>query len=124
MDLIETPRVDNVKFCEAVFREEQNQTQNQLFEGSLCLTCHHFIFSFNDKTTKEIWVLYSLIDSIEAKKDTVNKFQLIIKCKNFKQLIIEFANLSNMQSVQRSLESLSNISKIKLFSLPFWPQSK
>ena len=114
MDLIETPRVENVKYCEVVYEEDKNQKSNQFNDGRLCLTCHHLIFSFNDQKSKEIWILYSSIDSIEPKvKET--KYQLLIKSKDFKITIIEFSNLNNLQSVQRSLEALSNISLFMLF---------
>jgi hypothetical protein len=56
MDLIEIPRVDNVKYCKILIDEQKQQT-TPFNDGSLCLTSHHLIFSPKDRhKNKEIWV--------------------------------------------------------------------
>lgn len=60
MDLIEIPRVDNVKLYRQIFSDTKNQLVTQKLEGSLCLTSHHLIFSnksiANQANQIEIWV--------------------------------------------------------------------
>ncbi len=58
MDLIEIPRVDNIKLTTQVLNEFANQMNYEVLEGSLCLTSHHTIFSCKGKEDKshEIWV--------------------------------------------------------------------
>lgn len=112
MDLIETPRVDNIRYCRQIYNEEQGQVSTQFVDGSLCLTSHHLIFS-SKNTKQEIWIMHSLIDSLESKiRDNNTKFQLILKCKDFRVFIIEFPVLNQLQSVVKSLDALSNISNI------------
>ena len=54
--------------------------------------------------------MHTLIDSLEQKiRET--KFQLIMKIKNFQIFVLEFPSLYVCQSVCKSLESLSNLSK-------------
>ena len=123
MDLIETPRVNQIKYGRQVFNEEQGQMSVQFSEGSLCLTSHHLLLTSSDRS-QEIWIMHSIIDSIENTSNTSNaantntntngkdnKFQLIIKCKDFQMFIIEFSVLSQCMSVFKSLDALSNISK-------------
>lgn len=113
MDLIETPRVNNIKYCRQVYNEEQGAVSLQFVEGSLCLTSHHLIFS-SQINKQEIWIVHSMIDSIESKIRDPNKNQLIIKCKDFQIFLIDFPMLSQLQSVAKSLDALSNISKKKI----------
>lgn len=59
MNLIEIPRVDNVRLEYQTFSENtSNQTRAEIVDGSICLTSHHLIFlpkQANEKC-KEIWV--------------------------------------------------------------------
>ncbi len=127
MDLIETPRVNQIKYGRQVFNEELGQMSLKFSEGSLCLTSHHLLLTSSDRS-QEIWIMHSIIDSIEnnnnannntkENKDSANKFQLIIKCKDFQVFIIEFSVLNQCMSVFKSLDALSNISK--KISLIIW----
>ncbi len=59
MDVIEIPRIDNVKLNRQMFSEINgvyDQLVNHTIEGSICLTSHHLIFSPKQKTEEEIWV--------------------------------------------------------------------
>jgi hypothetical protein len=57
MDLIEIPRVDNIKLVHQILNEFGNELNNEILEGSLCLTSHHTIFSCKGKEKNhEIWV--------------------------------------------------------------------
>ena len=56
MDLIEIPRVDNVKYNRLLYSDEHKQLLNEFCDGSLCLTSHHLIFFPKEKKDKEIWV--------------------------------------------------------------------
>lgn len=107
MDLIEIPRVDNVKYCKMLI-DEQKQMMNQFCDGSLCLTSHHLIFSPKEKVNQEIWIQHSLIDLLEPKiRET--KFQVVLKLKNFQMYLIDFPGLYACQSITKSLSALSNI---------------
>ena len=110
MDWIEIPRVDNVKFTRQTFDTIQNQLTSQILDGSICLTSHHLLFTTKqNKKDEEIWILHSLIDSLEPKiRET--KFQLVIKCKNFQIYQIDFPSLNYCHSIYKSLEGLSNLS--------------
>lgn len=113
MDLIEIPRVDNVKY-HFLYSDEKRQRTSPFIDCSLCLTSHHLIFSPKEKSGKETWVQHSLIDSLDSKvRET--KFQIILKCKDFKMFLIDFPSLYSCQSITRSLEALSNISNSNYF---------
>ena len=119
MDWIEIPRVDNVKFTRQIFDTIQNQLISQTLDGSICLTSHHLLFTTKqNKKDEEIWILHSLIDSLEPKiRET--KFQLAIKCKNFQIYQIDFPSLSICQSINKSLDLLSNLSESNLNILSY-----
>ena len=109
MDLIEIPRVDNVKYYQ-LYSDEKHQRTNSFIDCSLCLTSHHLIFSAKEKSNKEVWIQHSLIDSLDSKvRET--KFQIVLKCKDFKMFLVDFPSLYSCQSITKSLEALSNISK-------------
>ena len=119
MDLIEIPRVDNVKYCKILI-DDQKQLVNQFIDGSLCLTSHHLIFSPKEKANKEIWIQHNLIDQLELKnKET--KYQIILKCKDFQQYLVDFPSSYACLSIHRSLEALSNITSENM-KLPFFYQ--
>jgi len=119
MDLIEIPRVDNVRYGQYFPDVNKQSIYNKLCDGSICLTSHHLIFSPKDKSetnyyNKEILVQHCLIDTIESKirdNQTKSVFQIILKCKNFQMFLVDFPNLYACNSIVRSLEALSNISK-------------
>lgn len=118
MDLIEIPRVDSVRFSKHSFNE------NQFVDASICLTSHHLILipkssdAAAASNVKEIWLLHSLIDSLEARIRDLTKFVLTIKCKNFQQIFIEFTSQSTCQSIFKSLDGLSNLTCENLY--PFF----
>jgi hypothetical protein len=59
MDLIETPRVDNIKLSKQAFNESLSQTSTIVYDGSIILTTHHSIFTLRSpdgKGNEEIWV--------------------------------------------------------------------
>lgn len=65
-----------------------------------------------------VWlkIQHSQIDILEQKikeKERDPKYQAILKCKDFQLFLVDFPNQYSCQSVCRSLESLSNISKLK-----------
>lgn len=70
MDVIEIPRIDNVKLTRLVYSEIDgvyDQLVNHTIDGSICLTSHQLIFSPKQKSTssqvdEEIWVLLYRID--------------------------------------------------------------
>jgi hypothetical protein len=54
--------------------------------------------------------MHTCIDAMEAKiRET--KFHLVIRSKNFQIFLIDFPSAYVCQSVHKSLESLSNLSK-------------
>ncbi len=123
MDLIEIPRVDNVRYGQYlpdVQKQSLINSSSKLCDGSLCLTSHHLIFSPKDKSetkqiNKEILVQHCLIDLIETKireNQTKPVFQIVLKCKNFKMLLVDFPSMYACQSIVKSLEALSNISNL------------
>ncbi len=138
MDLIEIAKVSNVKLTKTVFDDESRQFQSKEFDGLLNLTCHHLIFTAlnepSESKHRELWVssfnkhsilfevfihfhlslnlkiLHSLVDQVERRIVNNVKYQLVLKCKNFRTFQLDFANLNVCQSVAKSLESLSNLS--------------
>jgi hypothetical protein len=58
MDLIEIPRVDNIKYYWQTFNDNSiKRTPVDFIDGSINLTSHHLIFNPKDKQTdKELWV--------------------------------------------------------------------
>lgn len=119
MDLIEIPRVDNVKYYQ-LYSDEKRQRTNSFIDCSLCLTSHHLIFSAKEKSNKEVWIQHSLIDSLDSKvRET--KFQIVLKCKDFKMFLVDFPSLYSSQSIARSLEALSNITSENM-KFPFFYQ--
>ncbi|CAF0826541.1 unnamed protein product [Brachionus calyciflorus] len=126
MDLIEIPRVDNVKLYRQVYNNEANQLVTQKILGSLNLTSHHLIFTSQITPEKpqrdEIWIVHSLIDSLD-KNISETKYQLMIRCKNFQIIFFDFPTLYCCQSIHKSLESLSNLSSENM-KLPFFCQVK
>lgn len=57
-------------------------------------------------------LLHSAVDAVERKLIQSNgKFSIILKCKDFKLLSLEFETVEAMNSVASSIEQLSNIGK-------------
>lgn len=64
MDLIEIPRVENVKFYRQIYNYELNHLKTEKLTGSLNLTSHHLIFisqTDSEKPREEIWVIFFLL---------------------------------------------------------------
>lgn len=58
VELIKTPRVDNVVLHRPFY---------PAVEGTLCLTGHHLILSSRQDNTEELWLLHSNIDAIDKR---------------------------------------------------------
>jgi hypothetical protein len=116
MDLIEIPRIDGIKYCRHIYNNH-DQAGAQFVECTLCLTSHHLIF----KSKKdELWIMHSNIDLLEMKlRENNTRFQLIIKCKDFQIITVEFNQLNHLQSIFKSLDALSNITSESM-KLPFF----
>lgn len=111
-EFITTPMVDNVTLYRP-FKVPDN--------GTLCITGHHMIFSTRQKENhEELWLLHSAVDAVERKLIQSNgKFSIILKCKDFKLLSLEFETVEAMNSVASSIEQLSNIDDVTL-KYPFF----
>lgn len=58
-------------------------------------------------------ILNGMIDTLELKiRET--KFQILLKCKDFRIYLIDFPSIYHCQGVFKSLDALSNISKNSL----------
>ncbi|KAK3087957.1 hypothetical protein FSP39_012815 [Pinctada imbricata] len=111
-EFINTPKVDNVM----LFQPFKNPQQ-----GTLCITGHHLIFSTRRlDNTEELWLLHSNVDMVEKKSSPASlKFVMILKCKNYTMLQIDFQNAEDLNSVAMSIENLSNIDDVTL-KYPFF----
>lgn len=92
--------------------------------GTLCITGHYFILSSGD-VNEELWMLHRMVDSIEKRltlssgTEKVLSGTVILKCKDFRILQLEFSNIDDCNNVFNSIEYLMNLKDSKTY-YPFF----
>nr|XP_014348177.1 PREDICTED: myotubularin-related protein 9 [Latimeria chalumnae] len=109
VELIKTPRVDNV----VLFRPFLPKV-----EGTLCLTGHHLILSSRQDSTEELWLLHSNIDSID-KRFLGSLGTIIIKCKDLRIIQLDIPGMEECLNIASSIEALSTLDSTTLM-YPFF----
>ena len=85
----------------------------------ICGSCTDQIYEKNAgsklKDVESMYVLqllHSNIDMVEKKmSQSTNKFVMILKCKDFSMLQMDFQNSEDLMNVATSIENLSNIGR-------------
>lgn len=112
VEYIKTPKLDGVTlyqpFCPPV-------------EGTLCITGHHLILSSRKTNTEELWLLHSLVDSLE-KKFVGSIGHLTLFCKNFKIIQLDIPSMEECLNIASSIEQLSSLQSLKM-TYPFFYRS-
>ena len=108
MDLIKTPKVDNVKLL-----ERYNSRKSTV--GTLYLTTTHLIFVDVDGK-KETWILHMHISSIERLPLSTGGSPIQIRCKDFRCVTFVIPRDRECQDIIESLQQLSQPSKLIICS--------
>ncbi|XP_057337860.1 myotubularin-related protein 9 [Microplitis mediator] len=117
-DMIPVAKVECV-----VLTEKTNEKQSRL-EGTLCLSDHHLLLSFREESRKDLWLLYRNIDVIEKKTNNqIPGGSIILKCKDFRILQLDFINTDDLISIATSLEKLSSLDQTLQYPFFFRPQT-
>lgn len=71
--------------------------------GTLYVSCEKLLFVSVDKSL-EVWLLYTLIDTVERKSLTLHGTPLHIRCKDFRQLRFVIPRQQDAQDVYDALQ--------------------
>ncbi|KAG8036788.1 hypothetical protein G9C98_004110 [Cotesia typhae] len=116
-DMIPVPKVGCV-----VLTEKKNEKQSRL-EGTLCLSDHHLLLSFREEFRKDLWLLYRNIDVIEKKTNNqIPGGSIVLKCKDFRILQLDFISTDDLLNIATSLEKLSSLDQTLQYPFFFRPQ--
>ncbi|KAL8589142.1 Myotubularin-related protein 9 [Nucella lapillus] len=108
-EFIKTPMVNNVTLRRP-FMEPM--------EGTLCVTGHQLILSSRRDDHEELWLLHSVVDSVEKRLSGAGG-TVTLKCKDFVHMYLDLPTAEDCLNVAASAEQLSNIDDISL-KYPFF----
>lgn len=111
-DVIKSPKIDDVVLSRPL---------HDAVEGTLCITSHHVILSSRKGAHEELWILHRAIDVVERKL-APNGGTLILKCKDFRILLLEIPGLDQFTNAANSIETLSGLENCEYY-YPFFHQS-
>ncbi|XP_073252386.1 phosphatidylinositol-3,5-bisphosphate 3-phosphatase MTMR6-like [Porites lutea] len=117
MDLIKTPKVDNVRLM-------TKHGKRKAAVGTLYLTATHLIFVDPD-CSKETWILHSHIASVEKLPLNAAGSPLKIRCKTFQIVTFIISRDRDSQEIYSCLLQLSNPEKLEdLYAFSYNPLSE
>lgn len=117
MDVIKTPKVDNVRLM-------TKYGKRKAASGTLYLTATHLIFIDPD-CSKETWILHSHIASVEKLPLNAGGSPLRIRCKTFQIVTFVISRDRDSQEIYTSLLQLSKPEKLEdLYAFSYSPQSE
>lgn len=117
MDLIKTPKIENVRLM-------TKNGKRKVAVGNLYLTATHLIFVDPD-CSKETWILHSHIASVEKLPLTAAGSPLKIRCKTFLIVTFVVSRDRDGQEIYTSLLQLSKPEKLEdLYAFSYNPQSE
>lgn len=117
MDLIKTPKVENVRLM-------TKHGKKKAAVGTLYLTATHLIFVDPD-CSKETWILHSHIASVEKLPLNAGGAPLKIRCKNFQIVTFIISRDRESQEIFTCLLSLSNPENLEdLYAFSYNPMSE
>ncbi|KAM9313819.1 myotubularin-related protein 7b isoform 2-T2 [Pholidichthys leucotaenia] len=117
MEHIRTPKVENVRLL------ERSCGQRKPSVGTLYLSATHTIFVENNpETRKETWVPHSMVSGVERLPPSPTGSQLILRCKDFRVILVLIPQERDCVDIHASLARLSRPEKYsELYCLSFNP---
>ncbi|RWS30560.1 Myotubularin-related protein 8-like protein [Leptotrombidium deliense] len=107
MELIRTPKVENVKMLDRFNNISGNSTKtNAGYFGTLYLTATHLIF-VDQEGKRETWILHSHLATIEKLSISTTGTPMHIRCKNFRSVTFVIPKERDAHDLYTSLYQIS-----------------
>ncbi|KAI9445984.1 phosphatases II [Lactarius indigo] len=113
MDAIRIPKVSNV-LC---------SKSGRTLPGTLHLTAHHLIFSYDDDTQSEMWVAYPLINHVNRLPQTLSgQCPISFRCRTFETFSLSFEQDAEATDVFETVKELTVADSVtQLYAFNYTP---